>query len=502
MSAWVMFGLAVVAGLLATYVCRTVATRCGLVDKPDGRRKTQDRPVALAGGLGVLFGTLLALAAAGLAVPAVGAELLADPYRAGSLAVAAVVIAVVGLLDDAVNLRARYKLAGQLGAVLTLVVFGGYRIDTVSVFGWHLELGLAYGVPATVFWFLAAINAINLLDGMDGLLGTVGLLICGTLAAMAFAVGQPFAGWVATAVAGSLLGFLYFNYPPASVYLGDCGSMLIGLVVGALALQATLKGPAVAILVPACLLVLPLMDTTAAVVRRKLTGRGLANADRGHLHHVLLRRGMSRPRVLALVAALGLVAGGGALVSTYQSNDALALGAAAAVVLILVAGGLFGTSEARLVRERTKAVVRAVVGRGVPVECAVRLQGTADWSGVWAKLVVAADRLDLLSVRLDVNAPAWHEQYHGRWDRRAVPAPAEADVWRLELPVFGHGQVIGRLSVAGVRETAPVSELLAGLSGVLAEAERAAQGELQPRSAIRPVAVPRRRGAAAVEVPA
>lgn len=486
MLAWQVFVIAVLAGLGATWLFRAVATRIGLVDKPDGRRKVQAQPVALAGGLGVLVGSLVALAGVAAADAALRAELLANPARAASLAIAAIMIALVGLLDDAVNLRARYKLAGQLAAILVLLIGGNYLIDRVTLFGWHFELGLVFGVPFTVFWFLAAINAINLLDGMDGLLGTVGLLICGTLAAMAFAAGQPFVGWVATAVAGALLGFLWFNYPPASVYLGDCGSMLIGLVVGTLSIQATLKGPAVAILVPACLLVLPLMDTTAAVLRRKLTGRGLAIADRAHLHHVLLRRGMSRPRVLALVAALGLVAGGGALVSTYQNNDALALGAALAVVLILVASGLFGTAEARLIRERTKAVVRAAVGGNRPVEVSVQLQGTAEWARVWSKLVQAADRMELLQVRLDVNAPAWHEQYHGRWDRRAAPAPSEQDVWRLELPVFGHGQVIGRLSVAGVREAAPMADLLAGLSAVLTEAEHDAGGELPPRSVIRP----------------
>jgi UDP-GlcNAc:undecaprenyl-phosphate GlcNAc-1-phosphate transferase len=409
-------------------------------------------------------------------------DLVAAPAKGLALAAAAAVIALVGLVDDAVNLRARHKLLGQLAAILILVVGGGYRIEQVTVLGVHIDMGLLAG-PVTAFWFLAAVNAINLLDGMDGLLGTVGLVACGALSAMAFAAGHPFAGWVAAAAAGSLVGFLWFNYPPATVYLGDCGSMLIGLVVGALAITATLKGPAVAIMAPACLLVLPLMDTTAAVVRRKLTGRGLAIADRGHLHHVLQKKGMTRPRVLALVAALGVVAGGGALVSTYQNDDLLAMAAAGAVVLILLAGGLFGTAEVRLVQERTKAVVRGAVGRGRPVELAVRLQGSADWAGVWANLVRAADDLALLQVRLDVNAPAWHEQYHGRWDRRAVPAPSELDVWRLELPVFGHGQVIGRLAVAGVRDTAPVADLLADLSDVLAEAERAAGGELAPRAA-------------------
>ena len=140
--------------------------------------------------------------------------------------------------------------------------------------------------------------------------------------------------------------------PPATVYMGDAGSMLIGLVIGALAISAELKGPATAGLgASVALVLLPMIDTTAAVVRRRLTGRGLATTDRGHLHHVLVRGGLSVRRALVVVAGLALIASAGALASTALNNDLFALIAVAGVVVTLVATRLFGHAEFRLIRQ-------------------------------------------------------------------------------------------------------------------------------------------------------
>jgi UDP-GlcNAc:undecaprenyl-phosphate GlcNAc-1-phosphate transferase len=474
---WLLFAAAAGLGLAATWAARQLAGRAGLVDKPDGRRKIHAHPVAVTGGLAVLAATVAALAVGAAVSPDIAGPLRENAPRAAALLAAMALIAAVGVVDDAVNLRARYKLAGQLAAILVLVGPGGFVIEQITLGGVLIPFG-PLAVPLTVVWFLAAVNAVNLLDGMDGLLGTIGVIVASSLAVMAFAVGNPFPGLVAAALAGALVGFLRFNWPPATVYLGDCGSMLIGLTVAALAIAASLKGPAVAIAGPVALLALPFLDTTAAVVRRKLTGRGLAIADRGHLHHVLQRHGMSRPRVLALVAALGCVAAAGAIAGVVYGQDALAAVAAVAVVFILIAGGLFGTAEVRLIRERMAGAYRSAVNKNGHVELSVRLQGTADWAVVWQRLVRSADELALRSMRLDVNAPAWHEGFHGRWDKTA-PAAAEFDVWRLELPVFGRGTVIGRLAVAGVRTDTPMADLLARISGVLADAEMMA-GEITP----------------------
>ena len=130
-------------------------------------------------------------------------------------------ICAVGVADDFGLLRGRHKLMGQLAAALVVVAFG-VRVDRVALFGWQIDLGLT-AVPFTLFFLLGAINSLNLLDGMDGLLSSVGLVLCLALGAMALLGGHMTAAWVALALAGALAGFLFYNFPPASVFLGDSG---------------------------------------------------------------------------------------------------------------------------------------------------------------------------------------------------------------------------------------------------------------------------------------
>lgn len=463
-------GLAAVSGMVFTRLARDTAIRLGLVDQPDGRRKVQARPIPLAGGVGVLVGACCALGLAAAFFPIVATELGSDPRRGLALFSAAVIISLVGLADDARNIRPLIKLLGQAASSLILIFPGNLLIERVALFGFELELGMA-SVPFTLFWFLASINALNLLDGMDGLLGTVGMVVCGSLAGIAFLCGQPFAGFVAASLAGALFGFLRYNLPPASVYLGDCGSMLIGLVVAALAIQASIKGPAMALVAPTAVLILPLLDTSAAIVRRKLTGRGLAIADRGHLHHVLLQRtGWTIRRTLVLVTFLGLIAAGGALVSVYMRNDLFALITAASVVLILVLGGLFGNAEMRLMKERAIALLKSATVARHHVETEVRLHGSAHWGDVWKDITARADSLNLQTVCLDVNAPAWQEDYHVRWDRVGSNTPAHR-LWKAEIPLNGQGQIVGRLTVCGPRDDMPIGEKLERLSAIVENAE-------------------------------
>lgn len=337
-------------GLILTRSVKNWAARVGLVDRPDGRRKLQQAPVPVAGGVAVFLAATLTLTGLALISPGVAQPLFQHGRTAGALLASALLITLLGLADDWLVLRPFVKLLGQTGAVLVFVLGGDAVIQTLSLFGWQFELG-RLAVPFTVFWLLACVNALNLIDGMDGLLGTVGGIALLSLAAIAALAGQSFAVVVALALAGAVFGFLVWNLPPASVYMGDAGSMLIGLVVGAVSIPASLKGPAtVALAAPLAILVLPMFDTTAAIVRRKLTGRSFASPDREHLHHALLARGWTVQRALVLVAVLGLIAAGGALVATALHNDLYAVISAGGVVVGLVAGNLFGRTELGLIR--------------------------------------------------------------------------------------------------------------------------------------------------------
>jgi UDP-GlcNAc:undecaprenyl-phosphate GlcNAc-1-phosphate transferase len=467
-----LMGTSFVVSLLLIPPAKRFAWAAGLVDHPDGRRKMHGRPMPLAGGVAVFLSTALTLSVVPMLITPVYYLLTGNLDMVLGLLAAGSVICLVGVADDRWKLRGRHKLLGQLVAVGIVMAFG-MTVERVRLFGREFELGLL-AIPFTAFWLLGAINSLNLLDGMDGLLGTVGAIVALGLALMAAWAGHWAAACVAVALAGAVIGFLWYNLPPATVFLGDCGSMLIGLVVGVLAMQSSLKGPAtVALALPMALLAVPIMDTGAAILRRKLTGRSIYTTDRGHLHHCLLGHGLSSRRVLLLVGALCLVTGLGALASLALDNELFALSSAAVVIGVLVGTRLFGHAEFQLVRKRLGeylAGLRRVGGPERTHEMEVRLQGSAGWNELWQTLTAHAGRLNWQAVCLDVNAPALHEGYHARWGRLGG---ASDDVWRAELPLTVNGQVVGRLEVAGERDGEPVWDKLADLSRVAQELEHA-----------------------------
>jgi UDP-GlcNAc:undecaprenyl-phosphate GlcNAc-1-phosphate transferase len=458
--------------LAVTPLARRLAIRGGLVDRPDGRRKIHARPVPLAGGLAVFVSATTAVAA-GLAVPGpLRAHAAREAGGLLGLLLAAAVTCAVGVADDRGRLRGRHKLLGQLAAA-AVVIASGVVVRSVRLFGWGLDLG-PLAAPFTAFLLLGAMNSLNLLDGMDGLLSSVGAILSLAVAVMAALGGHWPAAAVALALAGALLGFLRYNLPPASTYLGDCGSMLVGLVLGTLAVQSSLKAPAtIALATPLALLTLPIFDTTAAIVRRKLTGRSIYTTDRGHLHHCLLRRGLSVWRVLLLVSFFCLATGLAGLASQAFNNDLIALVTAAAVIGTLLLTRLFGHAEAVLVKERLVALTRSFLERGPaapPRQLEVRLQGSADWRPLWLTLTSAASRLNLQQLRLDVNAPSLHEGYHARWERSGDDGERPR-LWRAEIPLTARGLAVGRLEIAGHPDDQPVWVKIAAVTAVVAEFE-------------------------------
>ena len=263
--------------LILTWVARFLAPRLHLVDQPDGRRKIHPRAIPVAGGIAIFAASSIALFLIWL-VP--GSNLGQGPGEGNTLLglfLGCAGMIALGVLDDLGNLRGRRKLLGQFLIVL-VVISCGIEVHRLRLLGWEIDLGLL-SCPFTIFLLLGAVNSLNLLDGMDGLLTTIGLIICLALTAMAVLTDAgpwPTSPWPWP---GLSLGFLRYNFPPASIYLGDAGSMLIGLSIGIMAIQNSLKAHATMVLAaPVGLLAIPILDTTAAILRRKLTGRQ-------HLYH-------------------------------------------------------------------------------------------------------------------------------------------------------------------------------------------------------------------------
>lgn len=443
-------------GLVVTPVVRAIARRINLVDKPDGDRKMQAHAIALGGGIAVFASTVLAIGVVGAYAQWM------DVARFGSsvgvflwsMLAASTACVALGVLDDRVALRGRYKLAGQV-VVVAILVASGMMIRDFTVFGVQVDLGW-FAIPFTIFWLLGATNAINLIDGIDGLAASVGVVLCLSLAAINIWIGARSEAIIMLALAGAQLGFLRYNFNPASIYLGDAGSMLIGLVIGAVAIQASIKAPtAIALSVPLAVWSVPILDSFAAILRRKLTGRSVFSPDRGHFHHSLLVRGWTVRQASLFIALICATTGLGAVLSFAYGREWIALVTVLFVVAFLVFTETFGHIEFALLKKHFHAKAQSLYQRTAPgkrfKESAVRLQGTRDWGKIWAALVESAEGYGLVRIKLSISIPKLHEAYFADWEVSGSSAKLD-QTWSIRQPLMLDGVRVGKLELWGVAE--------------------------------------------------
>jgi UDP-GlcNAc:undecaprenyl-phosphate GlcNAc-1-phosphate transferase len=229
---------------------------------------------------------------------------LDSPQDVTGLFLGALIVGGVGAIDDVRSVGAWPKLGAQAVAACVAYAFG-YHIDAVSLPGFGVvEFGIA-SLPITVVWFLGVINALNLIDGLDGLAAGIAFFAATANGIIAYHSGAPIAALLSAALAGSLLGFLRYNFNPATIFMGDSGSMFLGFILAATSLVGTsIKGATtVAILAPLVALGVPVFDTALAIIRRTLARQSMFAPDRGHMHHSLLDLGLSQRRAVLLLHA-------------------------------------------------------------------------------------------------------------------------------------------------------------------------------------------------------
>jgi UDP-GlcNAc:undecaprenyl-phosphate GlcNAc-1-phosphate transferase len=296
---------AVLAGGAAAAVTATltpaaayVARRVGAVDAPRARGLSE-RETPLLGGLAILAGVLLA---AWIWLPHSGTT--------PAILLGALVITLVGALDDLFDLPAPAKFLGQVGAVLIPVTHDVVVTNFTLPFLGRVDLGGA-AEALTVLGIVLLINVVNFSDGVDGLASGVGAIAATSFAIIAFDLDKPNAAVLAAIVAGAALGFLVHNFHPASVFMGDCGSNLLGYLLGVVVVEGTLKTNALIALVgPLVVLAVPFLDTGFVVAKRIKYRRPVYEADRWHFHHRMANIGFSQRRtVLYLYAWMVLMAG-------------------------------------------------------------------------------------------------------------------------------------------------------------------------------------------------
>ncbi|MCD4749397.1 MAG: undecaprenyl/decaprenyl-phosphate alpha-N-acetylglucosaminyl 1-phosphate transferase [Thermoanaerobaculales bacterium] len=313
------FFLAYFLALVGVPMARRAALDFGVVDRPDGNLKNHSEPVPYLGGLAVFTAFLLSL---GMTYD-LDRDLLA-------MLLASTIVATLGLIDDFGVLTPKAKVLGQLVAVFVLVKAG------ISV---HLViLPLWLRIVITVLWLVGLSNAFNLLDIMDGLASGVGVIAAGFLLVVASLNGRWVVAAFTVALIGALLGFLKFNFPPAQIYLGDSGSLFVGLTLGALAMvmDYTRHNP-VGWVVPLFILALPILDTVYVTVLRIRAGRKIYHGSPDHFPLRLRRRlGGSTTKTVVVIYALGVVSGSLGIVALYlQPFHTMILAAGAGFIALV-----------------------------------------------------------------------------------------------------------------------------------------------------------------------
>jgi len=318
-----IFLLAFGISALCTRLSIPLAIKLDLVDRPDGYRKTHARPTPRFGGpaIFVAFFVPLIIMLVFSHRTKVADVITEKPRDILGIFIGAGLALMLGTLDDRFDLRARWKLLWQIIIGIAMCTFG-FTIQGISnPFGGTIMLGI-FAYPITVFWVVACMNAVNLADGMDGLAAGICLFVSLTLFFLSLQLENVLGLLLMGCLSGSILGFLLFNFPPARIFLGDSGSMLLGFLIASLSLVAGRKAEAaVALFIPVVALGLPVIDTGLAIIRRWYHKLPMSSPDREHIHHVLVSMGLSQRRAVLTLYSMCLLLGMVALVLTVGRSE-------------------------------------------------------------------------------------------------------------------------------------------------------------------------------------
>jgi UDP-GlcNAc:undecaprenyl-phosphate GlcNAc-1-phosphate transferase len=333
-----MLLLAMVVSFVMTPLAGRLAFLIGAVDRPN-QRKLHDAPMARLGGLAVL---------AGFCAPWVALYFLdnrvADIFHENeglifTLLLCGLLMFCVGAADDVAGLQPRWKLIAQ-GAIASGMFAGGFRISELSnPFGGSWELGWL-ALPVTVLWIVGLTNATNLLDGMDGLVAGVAAVLALSLAMINIIGGNTVVALLTFCLAGAALGFLPYNFSPARIFLGDSGSLFVGLTIAGISTLSFFKAAtATLVLVPLLLFALPLFDTLQVMIGRVRHGRHPFTADNTHVHHRLLKLGLNQKEAVFFLYLISLFLGVAAIVLSWRLTRG-------AFVSVVGGGALMGVALA------------------------------------------------------------------------------------------------------------------------------------------------------------
>lgn len=335
------FAISLLLSFLLTRQVRSLALSRGWVSLAQDDRHVHRQPLPRLGGVAIyaafVISVALALLAA-LAFPRLGSAVSFSTLAA--ILAPATLIFLLGVYDDLRSAGPYTKFAVQTVAGCVLFA-GGLRILDIPVMFGARQFGWALSLAITIFWVIGITNAFNLIDGLDGLAAGSGLFSTLVVFVVAVFSHSPLVSLLTISLAGAILGFLRFNFNPATIFLGDCGSLFIGFMLSALAIEGAQKAPTViAVAIPVVSFGLPILETALSVMRRLISGRPIFTADREHIHHKLLQRGLSHRQVVIVLYAVSALFALLSLFLLWPSGSTLGL-----VLAVLGTGIWFGVQH-------------------------------------------------------------------------------------------------------------------------------------------------------------
>jgi UDP-GlcNAc:undecaprenyl-phosphate GlcNAc-1-phosphate transferase len=460
--------------LALTPLVTIIFRRLGLVDRPDDVRKLHTHPVPRVGGIAII----IAYASAFLLLSAVSMAGFIPPYfphvaLAKELLPAIAVLFLTGLFDDIFGIKPWQKLWGQIAAAL-LAYAAGIRILAIadhSAQWWSL--------PLTVLWLVGCTNAFNLIDGLDGLASGIGFLSTLTIVLAALMQHNMALAVATIPLAGALLGFLRYNFNPASIFLGDCGSLLIGFLLGCYGVVWTQKSATVlGMLAPVMALALPVTDVALAMARRFLRKQPIFSGDRGHIHHRLLAMGF-KPKGVALI--LYGVCGIAATLSLVQASIYRSFGGPIIILFcLLVWLGVahlryqeFGVMQKMLLNGDFRQLIKARIRLGF---FQASLASSLAPEDCWPGILDACKDLGCSAVRLKLGATVYEALFENR---------EPVSTWSVSIELSPHNEISIRYplhSQVPAMTVVPLVELLREQFRIMYARQTPLQPE-QPRTA-------------------
>ena len=457
--------------LVITPVIIWLARHLKAADHP-GVRTIHKKPIPRVGGVAIFVSMIGLIVLVLFLDNTIGQSFRSIQLRVITLLCAAAFMFVVGVIDDIKGLRARVKLLAQLAAAITVCAVG-IRVQSVAIADWlTLDFGW-FSWPLTLLWIVGITNAINLSDGLDGLAAGISAIVCGVIAIFAIYSGQVVMAVLMLALLGSLTGFLFFNFNPAKIFMGDSGSMFLGFTIASSSVMCATKSHAlVGLALPVLVLGIPIFDTFFSMLRRFLERRSMFAPDRSHFHHRLLDLGLKQRHAVIVIYAITLLAAGlGMFMMVTRNTNSLVVFLCILLLLLLVfrvVGSvrlretIAGLKQKYALTSQMKEEVRSFESLQLLFR---RVKTFDDW---WASLCEAAEGMDFAWLSLKSTAADGTECTEV-W-RAPNIQPKAADVLTMTIPVNGQASgspteleiavlLNGSLESAG-RRTALFSRLL------------------------------------------